>query len=67
MKTPLLLIYCISVSYAQNDCSNTDDDELCESSGDGLFEGSGYAVDGKLLSKSILGILIHLVKLFFRK
>lgn len=23
MKTPLLLIYCISVSYAQNDCSNT--------------------------------------------
>ena len=23
MKTPLLLIYCISLSYAQNDCSNT--------------------------------------------
>jgi len=45
MKTPLLLIYCMSVSYAQIDCSNTDDDELCESSGDGLFEGSGYAVD----------------------
>jgi len=35
----------MSVSYAQIDCSNTDDDELCESSGDGLFEGSGYAVD----------------------
>jgi len=31
----------MSVSYAQIDCSNTDDDELCESSGDGLFEGSG--------------------------
>ena len=25
----------------------SDDDELCESSVDGLFEGSGYAVDGK--------------------
>ena len=23
MKTPLLLIYCMSVSYAQIDCSNT--------------------------------------------
>jgi len=35
----------MSVSYAQIDCSNTDDDELCESSGDGLFEGSGFRVE----------------------
>ena len=32
-----------------------DDDELCESSGDGLFEGSGYAVDGKLFFEFDIG------------
>ena len=46
----------------------SDDDELCESSGDGLFEGSGYAVDGKLFFEFDIGVFLALlVKLYFRK
>ena len=42
-----------------------DDDELCESSGDGLFEGSGYIIDGEFPARTNQDMVRTFGEMFF--